>query len=149
MITLNLLHPLNSTTMQKWSFDSDPIIRIGRAEDNHVVLYSSVVSRYHLEIRQQDKKWEIVGLGTNGTYVDGQLVAHAPVVDGIVVRLAASGPKLQISLEELEVEPEINLEPELGTEQKTSEELPKQPLISKASTNQVPRETYLIPPKFE
>jgi len=133
--------------MQKWSFDSDPIIRIGRAEDNHVVLYSSVVSRYHLEIRQQDKKWEIVGLGTNGTYVDGQLVAHAPVVDGIVVRLAASGPKLQISLEE--VEPKINLEPELGTEQKTSEELPKQSPMPKISNTQAPRETYLVPPKFE
>jgi len=147
VITLNLLHPLNSTAMQKWSFDSDPIIRIGRAEDNHVVLYSSVVSRYHLEIRQQDKKWEIVGLGTNGTYVDGQLVAHAPVVDGIVVRLAASGPKLQISLEE--VEPKINLEPELGTEQKTSEELPKQSPMPKISNTQAPRETYLVPPKFE
>ncbi|WP_404786685.1 FHA domain-containing protein [Altericista sp. CCNU0014] len=69
MITLTLLHPVQSTPVQSWSFEQDPAIRIGRAVDNHVVLYSAVVSRYHVEVRLTDNQWEVVNLGTNGTYL--------------------------------------------------------------------------------
>jgi eukaryotic-like serine/threonine-protein kinase len=99
VITLTLLHPVQSTPVQSWSFEHDPVIRIGRAVDNHVVLYSAVVSRYHVEVRLTDDRWEVVNLGTNGTYVDGKRVHQAPLASGGIMRLARSGPNIQISIE--------------------------------------------------
>jgi eukaryotic-like serine/threonine-protein kinase len=98
VITLTLLHPVQSTPVQSWSFEQDPAIRIGRAVDNHVVLYSAVVSRYHVEIRWTADQWEVVNLGTNGTYLDGKRVNQAPLVDGSIMRLARSGPNIQIHI---------------------------------------------------
>ncbi|MGP1384332.1 MAG: protein kinase domain-containing protein [Thainema sp.] len=72
------------------------MIRIGRSTDNHVVLYSAVVSRHHVELRQQGNQWEIVNLGTNGTYVDGKRITQMPAQDGVIIRLARSGPNIQI-----------------------------------------------------
>jgi pSer/pThr/pTyr-binding forkhead associated (FHA) protein len=98
VITLILLHPLQSTPIQSWTFADQPLIRVGRAKDNQVVLYSAVVSRRHLELRAVGENWEIVNLGTNGTYLDGKPISQVPVVDGAIVRLAHSGPQLQIRL---------------------------------------------------
>ena len=99
MITVSLLHPLQSTPVQSWKFADESIIRIGRALDNQVVLYSAVVSRHHVDVRRIDGSWQIVSLGANGTYVDGEPISQVPVVDGVIIRLAASGPKIQIRLE--------------------------------------------------
>jgi eukaryotic-like serine/threonine-protein kinase len=99
VITLTLLHPVQSTPVQSWSFEQDPAIRIGRAVDNHVVLYSAVVSRYHVEVRLTDNQWEVVNLGTNGTYLDGKRIHQAPLINGSIMRLARSGPNIQISIE--------------------------------------------------
>lgn len=99
MITLTLLHPLQSIPAQSWTFaDDEPVIRIGRAADNHVVLYSAVVSRLHIEIRRIDRGWEVVNLGANGTYVDGEAIVQILVTDGVILRLARSGPQIQIHL---------------------------------------------------
>lgn len=98
MITLILQHPLQSIPIQIWSFDDEAVIRIGRSTDNDVVLYSAVVSRQHIELRRRGTKWEIINLGTNGTYVDGKQIVEAPVIDGMVIHLARSGPKIQIRL---------------------------------------------------
>jgi serine/threonine protein kinase len=98
VITLTLLHPVQSTPVQSWSFENDSVIQIGRAVENHVVLYSAVVSRYHVELRQDGSQWEVVNLGTNGTYLDGQRVSHAPLADGSIIRLARSGPNIQVQL---------------------------------------------------
>ncbi len=96
MITLMLLHPQNSAPMQSWKFNDKSLIRIGRAKDNEVVLYSSVVSRLHVELRESNGNWEIINKGANGTYVDEERISQVPVVDGVVMRIAPSGPKLQI-----------------------------------------------------
>lgn len=99
MITLTLLHPLQNIPVQSWIFDQEPVIRIGRATDNHVILYSAVVSRHHVELRRNGAKdWEIVSLGTNGTYLDGKRITQVPVVDGVIIRLARSGPNIQIRI---------------------------------------------------
>jgi len=74
------------------------VIRIGRSTDNHVILYSAVVSRHHVELRRTDDRWEIVNLGANGTYLDGKRITQVPVEDGVVIRLARSGPNVQIHL---------------------------------------------------
>jgi pSer/pThr/pTyr-binding forkhead associated (FHA) protein len=99
VIILSLLHPQESLPPQSWTFDNEVVIRIGRANDNHVVLYSAVVSRHHVELRRIEEAWEIVSLGTNGIYVDGERISQVPVTNGIVFRLARSGPQIQIRLE--------------------------------------------------
>jgi eukaryotic-like serine/threonine-protein kinase len=98
VITLSLLHPVKQTPVQVWSFPSESVVRIGRSNDNQVVLYSAVVSRYHVELRQSGKTWEVVNVGTNGTYMDGKRVTQMPIVDGSIIRLARSGPNIQINL---------------------------------------------------
>lgn len=96
MITLTLLHPIQSIPVQSWTFEHDAVIRIGRSTDNHVVLYSAVVSRHHVELRRDDSQWEVVSLGANGTYVDGKRITQMIIVDSLVIRLARSGPNIQI-----------------------------------------------------
>ncbi|MBW4489080.1 MAG: protein kinase [Trichocoleus desertorum ATA4-8-CV12] len=98
MITLTLLHPLQHIPVQTWVFDQEPVIRIGRSTDNHVVLYSAVVSRHHVEVRRNGSSWEIVSIGTNGTYLEGKRITQAPVIDGVIIRLARSGPNIQIRI---------------------------------------------------
>lgn len=96
VITLTLLHPIQSIPVQHWTFEHEPVIRIGRSTDNHVILYSAVVSRYHVELRRGASQWEVVSLGANGTYVDGKRITQMPIEDSIVIRLARSGPNIQI-----------------------------------------------------
>lgn len=98
VITLTLLHPLQSTPVQSWTFEQDSVVRIGRAADNQVVLYSAVVSRHHVEVQAADSGWRVVNLGTNGTYVSGKRVEEYNVEDGMVIRLARSGPMIQIRM---------------------------------------------------
>ncbi|MES1021999.1 FHA domain-containing protein [Gloeocapsa sp. BRSZ] len=98
MITLILLHPLHSTPIQNWTFTDESVIRVGRATDNDVVLYSAVVSRKHIEIRCSNGNWEIVSLGANGTFIDDQRITKMSVIDGVTIRLAQSGPQIQIRL---------------------------------------------------
>lgn len=98
MIILCLLHPQKSTPVQCWSYKDELLIRIGRAVDNQVVLYSAVVSRHHVELRWTGNNWEFVNLSVNGTYVKGQRVPSGLVVEGSIIRLAQSGPQLLIRL---------------------------------------------------
>ena len=99
VITLTLLHPLQSVPVQSWPFETESLIRIGRSTDNEVILYSAVVSRHHVELRRKGSEWKIVSLGANGTYIDGKRITQISVVDGMIIRLASSGPKIQIRLE--------------------------------------------------
>ncbi len=99
MITLTLLHPLQSVAVQSWTFHTESSIKIGRSTNNEVVLYSAVVSRHHVEIRKTGQQWEVINLGANGTYIDGERIEKAPAVDGMIIRLASSGPKILIKIE--------------------------------------------------
>lgn len=98
MITITLLHPLQSVPVQNWTFGPQSVIRIGRSTDNEVILYSAVVSRHHVELRFNGSEWEIINLGANGTYIDGKRILQMAVDDGMIIRLASSGPKIQIRL---------------------------------------------------
>jgi pSer/pThr/pTyr-binding forkhead associated (FHA) protein len=112
VITLTLLHPSQATPLQHWQFEDDSIIRIGRAVDNNVVLYSAVVSRRHLEIhRNNEDDWELENLGANGTFLNGKPITKTPVVDGMVVRLATSGPQIQIRLIDEDDQPKLMIKP--------------------------------------
>ncbi|MDY7013759.1 MAG: FHA domain-containing protein [Cyanobacteriota bacterium] len=100
MLTLTLLHPIRLTPIQSWEFSSESLVQIGRSLDNDIVLYSSVVSRHHLELRNNPSafQWDVINLGANGTYVDGELVGKIPVVNNTVLHLAKTGPKLLLRL---------------------------------------------------
>ena len=98
VITLSLLHPIDKTPVQSWSFEEEPVVRIGRSVNNDVVLYSAVVSRHHVELRQTEQGWMIHNTGTNGTYLAGQRIDSKLVQDGLVIRLARSGPNIQINV---------------------------------------------------
>jgi pSer/pThr/pTyr-binding forkhead associated (FHA) protein len=102
VITLTLLHPLQSVAVQSWTFHTESSIKIGRSTNNEVVLYSAVVSRHHVEIRKTGQNWEVINLGANGTYINGERIEQAPVTDGMVVRLASSGPKILIKIDTAE-----------------------------------------------
>ena len=69
-VTISLRRPDQSTPIQKWTFENEKIIKIGRAADNHVILHSSVVSRYHAEVRHMATHWKLISLGNNGTYLN-------------------------------------------------------------------------------
>ncbi|WP_033280757.1 FHA domain-containing protein [Streptomyces sp. NRRL F-525] len=67
-------------------------VRIGRADDNDLVVDDLIVSRRHAELRAMpDGTYEIVDLGShNGTYLNGQPVARAPVGPGDIVGIGHS-----------------------------------------------------------
>ena len=94
-ITLTLLHPTRGTALQEWTFRQEARVRIGRSPDNDVVIPNEVVSRYHVELRRHDQVWEVVGLGSNGTLLDGERITQAPLRDGQVIGLAPTGPTLR------------------------------------------------------
>ncbi len=104
MITLTLLHPTQSIPVQSWSFESESVVRIGRSNDNDVIIYSAVVSRHHLELWNNPSGWEIINFGANGTYVDDKPIVQVSVVDGMTIRLGNSGPKIRIRVVGGEVE---------------------------------------------
>ena len=99
-ITISLMHPTQPVAMYSWTFepDRDEPIRIGRSQDNDIVVYSSVVSRHHVELWPSESGWNLKGFGTNGTFVNQQLVTQDVLADGMIVRLGHSGPRLRIRL---------------------------------------------------
>ncbi|MGF1673841.1 MAG: protein kinase [Rivularia sp. (in: cyanobacteria)] len=103
MITLTLLEAQNKTPLKDWCFDESSVIRVGRAADNDIVLDSNLVSRYHLELRNNNPKgnvddWEIISNGTNGTFLNGVLVTRIQLTSNCLLQLARGGPILKLEL---------------------------------------------------
>ncbi|MGF1494438.1 MAG: FHA domain-containing protein [Microcoleaceae cyanobacterium] len=98
MITLILIHPTKPLPVNRWVFENESIIRIGRAKDNDIVIYNSVVSRHHLELWNKESNWEVVNFGANGTFVLNKEITQVVVADGMVLRLGRTGPRLLIRL---------------------------------------------------
>jgi len=67
------------------------VLRIGRAPDNDVVISDLGVSRHHAELRNVGSTYQIVDLDShNGTFVNGQRVAAAPLTEGDIVGIGPS-----------------------------------------------------------
>lgn len=98
MITIILLHPSQNIPLQTWSFDQEESISIGRSIENDIVVYSAVVSRYHVQFKRNGDQWECVNVGANGTFVDGEKITEVGLEDGMIIRLADTGPKIQVKL---------------------------------------------------
>jgi hypothetical protein len=67
------------------------VTRIGRGSDTDVRLEDPGVSRHHAEIRVAGSDVVLRDLGsTNGTYVNGTLVAEQPLRDGAVITIGST-----------------------------------------------------------
>ncbi|MCS6774480.1 MAG: FHA domain-containing protein [Anaerolineae bacterium] len=68
-----------------------PVVRVGRAPDNDVILSDPRVSRHHLELRWQadHRRFLLIDMGsTGGTRVNGEPVQQCPLEPGDVISLA-------------------------------------------------------------
>ena len=65
-----------------------PVVNIGRAEYNDIVLPEESVSTQHAKLQRRDGIWVLVDLGsTNGTFVDGEKIeGETPLAPGSTVR---------------------------------------------------------------
>ena len=67
------------------------VLRIGRAPDNDVVISDLSVSRHHAELRRIGVSYQIADLNShNGTFVNGQRIATAPLTEGDIVGIGPS-----------------------------------------------------------
>ncbi len=65
-----------------------PVVNVGRAEYNDVVVPDPSVSSAHAKVQLREGIWILVDLGsTNGTFVDGEQVSdEAPLAPGAMIR---------------------------------------------------------------
>ncbi|MCX7702781.1 MAG: sigma 54-interacting transcriptional regulator [Planctomycetota bacterium] len=64
------------------------VVRIGRGQDNDIVVSEVRVSRYHCRLEKTENGWEIVDLGSrNGTFVNGRSIMRKVLLDGDEIRV--------------------------------------------------------------
>ncbi|UBF25024.1 FHA domain-containing protein [Kovacikia minuta CCNUW1] len=95
-IALELLSPNACGLQQTWIFESESVVRVGRASDNQIVLNSSAISEYHAMLWGDGNQWKIVNLSCNSTYLDDKPITHALLKQDAIIRLAPSGPQLRV-----------------------------------------------------
>lgn len=79
---------------------------LGRSAGNDIVLAETYVSGYHGRLERRDGTWHYIDQGsTNGTYVNGAMVAQAEVQAGDVLRIGdPNGNSVGLSLKRSDVE---------------------------------------------
>ena len=70
-----------------------PVVNVGRAEYNDIVLPDDSVSTVHAKLQRREGVWVIVDLdSTNGTFLDGERVSgEAPIAPGALLRFGGIG----------------------------------------------------------
>lgn len=103
MVIFTLLEPQTNQPLQQWEFSEQLLIRIGRAQNNDIVLHGYFqVSRQHLELRLIDtntEEWQLVSRGTNGTLVNNIFVTETILQHNDLIRLAENGPVFKFELQ--------------------------------------------------
>ncbi len=94
-VTLHLIDSVSGVRLRTWQFTAEPVIRVGRSENNHIVIHDPKVSRVHAEINMESGEWVLVNLGRNGTLLNGRSVDRTTLADGNRVRLGPEGPSLE------------------------------------------------------
>ena len=97
-IALHLLDSAQGQCLQTWRFSDQPSVRIGRGDDNDVIVADPHVSRLHAQLTFRDGSWTLVSHGRHGTLIDDRLVSEAPLTDRIVFRLGPGGPMLRLDI---------------------------------------------------
>lgn len=70
--------------------------RVGRDVDSDVTVQNSHVSRNHVEFDYKDRCWWVHDLdSTNGIYVNGNKLMHAPIMDKDELTLGKDGPLIK------------------------------------------------------
>ncbi|MEO1669833.1 MAG: FHA domain-containing serine/threonine-protein kinase [Cyanobacteria bacterium J06631_2] len=114
MVIFTLLEPQTNQPLQQWEFSEQSVIRIGRAQNNDIVLHGYFqVSRQHLELTlvdPQQEKWQLISRGTNGTLINNSFVTETVVNHDDLIRLAENGPVFKFELESCLVENQPELE---------------------------------------
>lgn len=88
------------------------VFRLGRAEDNHVIISHASVSSHHCEIEISESQILIRDLGsTNGTFLNGQPVQSAVIPEGHTLALGSVAVSIervttQVSVPQLTVKTE-------------------------------------------
>ncbi|MEE3717748.1 protein kinase [Tumidithrix elongata RA019] len=99
MISLNLWRSQNQPEIiHTWTFHHNPVIKIGRALDNHVVISHPAVSRYHLELRRNAKGWNLTNLSVNNTFMRGQPVHYITLPSESLIQLSTVGPNILVKV---------------------------------------------------
>jgi len=81
------IYPPSATMGSRHVLGAAPLV-IGRNDDCEVVIRDRTASRRHALIQRFDDGYEVVDLNsTNGTIVNDQTVAHAPLRDGDYLRI--------------------------------------------------------------
>ncbi|MEM8829131.1 MAG: FHA domain-containing serine/threonine-protein kinase [Cyanobacteria bacterium P01_G01_bin.19] len=114
MVIFTLLEPQTNQPLQQWEFEDRTVIRIGRAQNNDIVLHGYFqVSRQHLELNlidPQAEKWQLISLGTNGTLINNEFVTETIVNHDDLIRLAENGPVFKFELESFLAKNQVELE---------------------------------------
>lgn len=100
LVSISLVDARSQQVLQTWQFQDAPEIRLGRAPGNDVILKDfAEVSRHHVTLRPLDEKsWQLTNVGTNGTFLNSQLLSQGRVVSGDIIQLAKNGPCLRWEL---------------------------------------------------
>lgn len=74
-----------------------PLISIGRASDNDIVLDDPLVSRHHCQLKLQHGAYGFADLGSrNGSYVNGQPVSEIALGPGDVIQIGETTIEFQV-----------------------------------------------------
>ena len=85
---------------------SKPIIRIGKKEDNDLIVEEKTVSRNHLEIIQTEDSYLLKDLdSTNGTFINDIRVKEAYLTPGDIIRIGS------IRIEFIAFDEKVSIEP--------------------------------------
>ena len=103
-INIHLLDSSTGQSIQSWRFQDRLLIRIGRSEENQIVITDPSVSRFHAELQYQGEYWQVVNFGKNGTLMGGKSVSQARIEDHMTFRLGSSGPLFRFGWREVKFE---------------------------------------------
>jgi len=82
---------------QRYTFEQDQTVRIGRSTDNDVVVSDPTVSRQHARLAWGPDGWVFEGLGRAGTFLRGGAVTRLLVAEPVELTLASPhGPVVRL-----------------------------------------------------
>lgn len=94
-VAVDLLDSAQGHPVQTWKFESEALIRIGRAEESDVKIADPRVSRLHAELEFRPEGWKLLSRGRHGVYMDGILIEEMTLSDNRTFQLASGGPLLR------------------------------------------------------